>query len=606
MRMDPPSFSAIKTLCPAWDSSLEYSMDAVLSCYDESVVPHDTRQRAKLVLELIRHDLALSLEDVPESPVKRQRAVEDYLQQLADADVDDDGLTDLFAWEYEVREKKGHAPDMNVLERRYHDFLASIRRHRKDCKDLESSIRTLLKKNAAALPSAPPLVEPLNSEASLPRLLSKLNPFSQLPPRVCEEIASHAVEAKFEAGHVLFRQGEASDCLIVLLEGSVEISVSDRGRSHIIATLDERTVIGELGLLTSEPRSGSVVATTAGRIAVISREKFAHLISAHPTLSIAFSELIAKRVGTLSIDVLCGKSIQGYKLHRRIGRGGMGIVYAALDQNLNEERAVKMLRHDLVYDRGTLRRFHQEASIVKSLRHPNIVRMYDEFSAYGTCFVAMELCDGMSLSAVMQRYSPMPLPAIRGIIGQLARALEHTHMAGIAHRDLKPSNVMVLTDGTVKLTDFGLARSPMSLDTELTEQGQIMGTPRYMSPEQMLGERGDCQSDLYSLGLVLYELVTGVPLFTACSFRELIRERGRWQLPDKTQICDELPNDLFEILQQTLVDEPEGRTVDLARVSMMADAINWNHLHANDDEDEMGLEPLDRSDPFALTQHSPA
>ena len=573
MRPDPPPLSDLPRISPAWDSSAE-NRDDLSFRDDDSLLSSSSSDCSQRVFERVKRELERSWgESCSSEGAKRPAVVEDYLRDVEEAALDEDRLNDLFAWEADLRQRSGVPQELAQVEARAHAFLVEIRRRKRTARELESSIREMLK-NAPA-PLKPGTRESPDDCGELPAMLARLAPFSQLPPRVCEEIALHAVEAAFVPGQVLLRQGEASDCLVVLLSGSVEISVLDRDRSHVIATLDERTVIGELGMLTNEPRSGSVTAITEGRLAVIAREKFAHLISAHPALSIAFSELIAKRVGTSSIDVLCGKTIQGYKLHRRIGRGGMGIVYAALDIAANEERAVKMLRHDLAYDRCSLRRFHQEAAIVKSLRHPNIVRMYDEFSAYGTCFVAMELCQGMSLATAVERFSPLPTGVIRSLVGQLAEALRHTHAAGVAHRDIKPSNIMVLYDGQVKLTDFGLARSPMTFEGDLTSHGQVMGTPHYMSPEQLLGERGDGRSDLYSLGLVLYELLSGVPTFVGATFRELVKERSRWQLPAAEQIGGGLDPDLYEFLQECLAEEPEGRTADLNRAAAWSAPIDW-------------------------------
>jgi serine/threonine protein kinase len=323
-------------------------------------------------------------------------------------------------------------------------------------------------------------------------------------------------------------------------------------------------------MMTREVRSANVVAVTAGRAATIGRDDFEHLAGRYPRLSVVLSELISERVGVLNIDVLCGKTIGGYRIKHRLGRGGMGIVYSAVDEATNQPAALKMLRHDLTFDRHASLRFQQEAEIVRDLLHPNIVRVVREFSAFGTSFIAMELCDGPSLTELIRQAGALPQSVVRPLVGQIATALTCAHAAGIAHRDLKPSNVMLTRNGTAKLVDFGLARSAAIQHAELTAFGQIMGTPRYMAPEQLNGERGDSRSDVFSLGCMMFEMLTGRPLFKSTTWHDLLRERAAWSLPKLEGIWVELDSEMYAFLVASLSENPQHRPDNLSPLATWA------------------------------------
>lgn len=546
----------------------------------------------ELVLELVKIDLeqrwrsrqcpsnADGTED--ESSGDRQALfVEGYLEYLSQVDLGESSLLDLMAHEYRVRLRWGDRPNIDEFASRFGKLSNRNVPRLVDALTIESSIQALLSDsiNLPADPEPEPAGCSINSSPEpLRRVLERIRPFSELSPLVREAIAAQATERDFVQGEILLRQGEAADCLLITLDGVVEVSVVDKNAVHTIARLERNTVVGEIGLFAHELRSANVTALTSGRAAIIPKEKFEQVAGSHPHLAIALSELIAERLGTLTIDALCGKVVNRYQIRQRLGRGGMGIVYAAVDSESGRRLALKMLRHDLVFDRLAMQRFHQEAEIVKTLLHPNIVRVFDEFSAFGTFFIAMELCEGMSLSAVIQRMQGLPAATVRGIVGQLAASLSCAHASAVAHRDLKPSNVMVGHDGIVKLTDFGLARQAVGDCSSITTAGQIIGTPRYMAPEQLAGERGDEKSDVFALGAVTYELLTGQPMFKATRFRELLRERRFWRLPQPTALPAAVDAGLYELLRKALAEEPDDRDVSLQELSEWAAPLNWQGL----------------------------
>jgi len=556
------------------------------------VQPDAGPARRKLACELVKADMTLSRRTPADDQQRRApaatattpvnvRSLEEYLVGFDDATFDSEAIIELVEHEYRLRISYGDIPDIDELTNRFSwlgqpalDRIATLRH------DLliETSIRTLLcdpddldelqsrggNPDAHAPSGQPPNISIGGDDASLADRLKLVPPFSELSQFARDAISEKLVVHQFREGDVLLRQGEVADSLLIVLDGAVEVLLDESAGRHSIARLGRNTVVGEIGMMTREVRSANVVAVTAGRAATIGRDDFEHLAGRYPRLSVVLSELIAERVGVLSIDVLCGKSIGGYRIRHRLGRGGMGIVYSAVDEATQQPAALKMLRHDLTFDRLASLRFQQEAEIVRDLLHPNIVRVLREFSAFGTSFIAMELCDGPSLTELIRQAGALPQSVVRPLVGQIATALHCAHAAGIAHRDLKPSNVMLTRNGTAKLVDFGLARSAEIKHADLTAFGQIMGTPRYMAPEQLNGERGDARSDVFSLGCMIYELLSGRPLFQSITWRDLLRERTNWSLPKLEGIWVELDSEMYEFLVASLADDPQHRPGNLS------------------------------------------
>ncbi|MBI4168551.1 MAG: serine/threonine protein kinase, partial [Acidobacteria bacterium] len=213
-----------------------------------------------------------------------------------------------------------------------------------------------------------------------------------------------------------------------------------------------------------------------------------------------------------------GSMLSHYRLVDKIGQGGMGVVYKALDSRLNRHVAIKILPPEFTADAERRQRFEREARAAAALNHPNIAVIHEVGEHEGTQFIVMELVPGRSLREVVGR-GPMPLPEWLEVALPMAAGLAHAHEHGIVHRDLKPENVMITPERQVKLLDFGLARhiapagsggAPASalqtISAELTRDGTIAGTVPYMSPERALGKVVDARSDLFSLGIVLYEM----------------------------------------------------------------------------------------------------
>jgi CRP-like cAMP-binding protein len=572
------------------ESNHQSGHNADLCALVDAVNSQPASARERLARELVKADMSLHRLPAMAADVTQIRPVEAYLASFDDVTFDEDAILELIEHEYRLRIAGGDVPEVDELTSRFSwlgpaalDRISTLRQRLL----IESSIRSLLADDDdldelrrrggnpdALVPTGGSPQILVGEDESLAERLKLVPPFCELSQIARDAISAKLVVQQFREGDVLLRQGEVADSMLIVLDGAVEVLLDGDGAPHSLARLGRNTIVGEIGMMTREVRSANVVAVTAGRAATIGRDDYEHLAGRYPRLSVVLSELIAERVGVLTIDALCGKTIGGYRIKHRLGRGGMGIVYSAVDEATREPAALKMLRHDLTFDRHAALRFQQEAEIVRDLLHPNIVRIVHEFSAFGTSFIAMELCDGPTLSDMIRRAGALPRSVVRPFVGQIATALHYAHAAGVAHRDLKPSNVMLTRNGTAKLVDFGLARSTTAQHVDLTGVGQIMGTPRYMAPEQLNGERGDARSDVFSLGCMIFEMLTGRPIFKSTTWQDLLRERTAWSLPPLEGIWVELDSELYEFLVASLAEHPRDRPRDLSPIAAWAGHID--------------------------------
>ncbi|MFO1095273.1 MAG: cyclic nucleotide-binding serine/threonine-protein kinase [Planctomycetaceae bacterium] len=359
-----------------------------------STLPRDSDARDdsyhRLICDLIKQQIERDSSCAGDNPSR----LEAYLHEHSDVPFSDGALLELIEYEFISRHRGGDWPDIDEYAEKFPHLESAVRTRLQNARDdvvTHASVCSVLQEGTATSPDdetreASPASLPAGAD-ELAATLRQIRPFCDLSRHVREAVALHAVVRPFAAGDVLLRQGEAADALVILLEGTAEVWLNDAGQLVPIARLQRHTVVGELGLVTQEVRSATVSATSPGCAAIIDRQAFETLAGRYPRLNIALAELIAERVGTLAIDVLCGKTIDKYLIRRRLGRGATGIVYAATEAGSQRPVALKMLRHDLTYDRHAALRFQQEADIIGELQHPNIVAVLSEFTAYGTSFV---------------------------------------------------------------------------------------------------------------------------------------------------------------------------------------------------------------------------
>jgi eukaryotic-like serine/threonine-protein kinase len=252
-----------------------------------------------------------------------------------------------------------------------------------------------------------------------------------------------------------------------------------------------------------------------------------------------------------------------YRIDTKIGEGAMADVYRGHDESIDRPVAIKVLKEELARDAELSARFLREARAAGALNHPNIATIYDVGTAEGVTYIAMELVEGEALDTVLQARGRFPYERVLALGLQLASALDYAHRAGIVHRDLKPSNVLLSPDGhTAKLLDFGVARIDRDVagdELGRTQFGQLMGTPRYMSPEQALDTPVDHRSDLFSLGVVLYELVTGKVAFPGTTLATLAIKIAQEQVEPIERSAADCPRGMTFIIDKLLAKKPEQR-----------------------------------------------
>jgi len=256
-----------------------------------------------------------------------------------------------------------------------------------------------------------------------------------------------------------------------------------------------------------------------------------------------------------------------YVIDSEIGRGAMGVVFKATDSVLQRTVAVKTVNMALEKDHADKyeARFYQEARAAGGLNHPNIVTVYDAGKAGDVVYMAMEYIQGVELRTLFVEGQPMGVPQALSIAAQVAEGLGYAHQQGVVHRDVKPANIMVVSEGPVKITDFGIARMRASAD--LTQTGVMLGSPKYMSPEQVIGKRADHRSDIFSLGVILYEMLTGAAPFSGENVTALMYQIVNFAPPAPSTVNRQVPEMLDFVVAKMLAKPLDERYQDAREVA---------------------------------------
>lgn len=254
-----------------------------------------------------------------------------------------------------------------------------------------------------------------------------------------------------------------------------------------------------------------------------------------------------------------GQMLGPYRIINQIGRGGMATVYKAYQPSVDRYVAIKVLPTQLAESKEFATRFQQEARIIAKLEHPHILPVFDYGESDGVSYFVMRYMDAGTLKEKMIEGRPLPLNDIDRLFTQLAEALSYAHSRGIVHRDLKPANVLIDSHGNVFLTDFGIAKLLESASPRLTQTDAIMGTPAYISPEQAQGHPVDQRSDIYSLGIILYEMVTGSVPFTAETPLAVLFKHISDPLPPPSLVKPDIPPVIEQVVLKALAKDPRDR-----------------------------------------------
>jgi len=354
-----------------------------------------------------------------------------------------------------------------------------------------------------------------------------------------------------KTGERFIAQGDEGHTFYIIQEGSCVVNVEKNGTKHSISRLRSGDIVGEIALLTGEPRTANVDAETDMVLWSLTREQFDSLCTDYPDLLDFLTELVTRRFSTEKVTA--NKTVGKYLISEIIGRGGWSIVYKGIHKSLNMPVAIKMLKHDMAMNKDFAEKFHNEAKTVALLNHDNIVRVYDIEELFRTIFIIMEYLEGLPLDYFLYRMPRLTVPKALDILLQVCTGLSYAHDQGIVHQDIKPANIFIQLDGRTKIVDFGLSCPPGTIDCSMP------GTIYYMSPEQIEGETVDERTDIYSFGIMAYEMLTGQRPFQEEDPAKLMKLHVKEDIPDPRALVPDLPYELNYFIKRATQKDPAAR-----------------------------------------------
>lgn len=359
------------------------------------------------------------------------------------------------------------------------------------------------------------------------------------------------------AGERLMSQGEVGDALYIIQSGSCVANVKKNGELHPVARLREGDIVGEMAIVTGELRNANVDAETDMELWCLTRSQFDDISKEYPELRSFLTELVANRFETSKVTA--HRTINKYLIQDIIGRGGYSIVYKGVHVDLNMPVAIKMMRHDMAMNPDFLKSFWNEAKVIAGFNHDNIIRVYDVEKLYRTFFIIMEYTEGEPLNAILKRLATIPLPQTVDFLSQICEGLSYAHKREIIHQDIKLANLFIQRGGRLKILDFGLA-CPIGTEEQLFE-----GTVYYTAPEQIECDAVDQRTDIYSLGISAYEMVTGKRPYPEDDLMALRKMRVKQDIPDPARIVSDLPKILREFILTACRRDPDQRYQDMGQ-----------------------------------------
>jgi CRP-like cAMP-binding protein len=353
-----------------------------------------------------------------------------------------------------------------------------------------------------------------------------------------------------KAGGRIVTQGEITDRAYIIQRGSCLVIVEKDGHSYPVDHRGRGDIIGVTPILTGEPQMAHVEAETDAELLVLEGSMLNNISVEHPELLDFLTEIVASRFDTTR--PIAERKISKYIASDIIGRGAFSIVYSGIHAGLSMPVTIKMMKHDLAMNPEFLKSFKNEATIIAKLNHENIVRVYDIEERYRTVFIIMERLTGTTLDVLLESVHQLPPQRAANFLIQICKGLQYAHQHGIVHQDIKPANIFILPDDKIKILDFGLA-CPFGSENFLS------GTPFYMSPEQVQCFPVDQRSDIYSLGLVVYEMLTGKRPFEGKDQWEVMEIRAKSDIPDPASQIPDLPKTLRDFILKACARDPSNR-----------------------------------------------
>ena len=408
-------------------------------------------------------------------------------------------------------------------------------------------------------------------------ILSGVKILQDLDADIVTDIAQHTQIEHFAEGEMVIERGQMGTRIYFIFQGKVEVQLPDiNGDIKSRIMLKKGEVIGEISLLINSTYSADIVALTETVAFYLDQEHFKLMIERHPDFANVMSNLMTNRMAQNGGINKVGK----YELRGRLGEGNMATVFNAWDPELEREVAVKMLKYKLAYNEKFLDRFENEAKIIASLNHPNIVNVFEVIDDFSTRFIVMEKLHGRDLSEMLKDKGSFTPDETRDILSQVAGALQyaHNHGAGIVHRDIKPSNIVIDAYGNIKLTDFGIASPPQ--DKEVN----IEGTPSYLAPEIIRGDLLDGRADIYALGVMAFHMLTSSLPFSASTLSKLLQMQLEQDPPDIRNTCPDIDNGFADFIMSALSKNPDDRVSDWGRIRQVLKPAGQFSLALDPDE----------------------
>ncbi|MDQ7781947.1 MAG: protein kinase [Desulfomonilaceae bacterium] len=375
--------------------------------------------------------------------------------------------------------------------------------------------------------------------------------FDVMPEEAKFRLAAAMKPVHVGKGERFISQGEEGDCLYVIQSGDCMVQLEKEGTIHHIAALGPGNIVGEMALLTGEKRNAHVCAGNDADLWKLETAEFDQISDKYPEIRNFLTQLVSERFAraVLTADRTIGK----YVITEVIGRGGWSVVYKGEHTTLNMPVAIKMLKHHMAMDQDFLVKFRNEAQTIAKLNHENIVKVYDIEQLFRTVFIIMEHLEGLSVEGMFANTPLLPADKVVEILLQTCEGLGYAHDRGIVHGDVKPGNIFIQRNNKVKLLDFGVACATGS------KSEKIMGTPKYFSPEQIRLRPIDRRSDVYSLGLTAFRMLTGREAFLQPDVASLCRMHLYENIPDPKTLVPDLPEELNRVILKAVRKDPLDR-----------------------------------------------